>query len=201
MQLRLRAPTGTRVERTEVMALTALKAIRDEAGQGNVEITLGYVGPQPASYPINTIYLGTKGPGGRLERQAAQRIPASTSLSSRSECGKTPGIAAPRELSFEAGDIVTQIMNFGAPTPIEVAIAGRTSPPTAPSPKGAGRDEEGSELARSAIRPTARLPTVNISIDRERAGQRADRRRGRAFAGGGHVIVALHAADLLERPW
>ncbi|MDQ3009665.1 MAG: efflux RND transporter permease subunit, partial [Acidobacteriota bacterium] len=58
-QLRLRAPTGTRVERTEVIALKALDAIKAEAGAGNIDITLGYVGTQPASYPINTIHLWT----------------------------------------------------------------------------------------------------------------------------------------------
>ena len=43
-QLRLRAPTGTRVERTEVIALKALDAIKAEAGGDNVAITLGFVG-------------------------------------------------------------------------------------------------------------------------------------------------------------
>ncbi|MFM8393266.1 MAG: efflux RND transporter permease subunit, partial [Acidobacteriota bacterium] len=62
LQVRLRAATGTRVERTEVMALTVLRAIRAEAGPDNVEVTLGYVGTQPASYPVNTIHLWTNGP-------------------------------------------------------------------------------------------------------------------------------------------
>jgi len=61
-QLRLRAPTGTRVERTEVIALKALDAIKAEAGSDNVAITLGFVGAQPPSYPINTIHLWTSGP-------------------------------------------------------------------------------------------------------------------------------------------
>ena len=61
-QLRLRAPTGTRIERTELIALKALDVIQDEAGPENVEITTGLIGVQPASYPINTIYLLTSGP-------------------------------------------------------------------------------------------------------------------------------------------
>src|SRR5262249_57448145 len=61
-QLRLRAPAGTRVERTEVIAQKALDVIGAEAGQGNVAITLGYVGTQPASFPVNTIHLWTSGP-------------------------------------------------------------------------------------------------------------------------------------------
>src|SRR5258705_1849927 len=49
-QLRLRAPIGTRVERTEVITLKALDAIRTEAGPTNVTITLAFVGTQPACY-------------------------------------------------------------------------------------------------------------------------------------------------------
>src|SRR5258705_11006609 len=61
-QLRLRAPAGTRVERTEEMTLKALDLIRSEARPDNVAITLAFVGAQPPSYPINSIYLWTSGP-------------------------------------------------------------------------------------------------------------------------------------------
>src|SRR5438034_2098937 len=61
-QLRLRAPAGTRIERTEKITLAALKTIADEVGPANVESTLGFVGVQPPNYPINTIYLWTGGP-------------------------------------------------------------------------------------------------------------------------------------------
>ena len=62
IQVRLRAPTGTRVERTEVMVLGVLDAIAEEVGPENVEASLGFVGSQPSSYPVNTIYLWTAGP-------------------------------------------------------------------------------------------------------------------------------------------
>ena len=61
-QLRLRAPTGTRLERTELMALKALDVIKRQVGPDNVEITPGFVGVPTPSYPINTIYLLTSGP-------------------------------------------------------------------------------------------------------------------------------------------
>jgi hypothetical protein len=38
-----------------------LDVIREQAGPENVDITLGYVGVQPSSYPINTIFLWTGG--------------------------------------------------------------------------------------------------------------------------------------------
>ena len=44
LRLRLRAPTGTRVEETERRVLRALDVIRNEIGQGNVSITSDFVG-------------------------------------------------------------------------------------------------------------------------------------------------------------
>src|SRR5207253_7191549 len=62
IQLRLRAPTGTRIERTELVTLRALDLIRDEVGPENVEIESDFVGVQPPNYPVNTIFLFTSGP-------------------------------------------------------------------------------------------------------------------------------------------
>ena len=61
-QLRFRAPIGTRVGATEIMALRVLDEIHQVAGANNVAVTLGYVGTQPPAYPINTIFLWTSGP-------------------------------------------------------------------------------------------------------------------------------------------
>jgi multidrug efflux pump subunit AcrB len=60
-QLRFRAPAGTKFETTERLAGDVLEEISKAAGAGNVDITLGYVGVQPSSYPINTIFLWTGG--------------------------------------------------------------------------------------------------------------------------------------------
>src|SRR5207247_6340906 len=66
-QLRLRAPTGTRIERTEEIAKHALEIVdqvagKDASDKSKVAISLGYVGLIPSSYPINTIYLWNRGP-------------------------------------------------------------------------------------------------------------------------------------------
>jgi multidrug efflux pump subunit AcrB len=62
IQLRLRAPTGTRIERTELIALKALDIIKREVGPDNVQIESDFVGVQSPNYPVNTIYLFTSGP-------------------------------------------------------------------------------------------------------------------------------------------
>ncbi len=79
------------------------------------------------------------------------------------------------QVSFEAADIVSQVMSFGSPTPIEVAVQG---------PSLYGRllvVQQGtkvrSQLAKlSFVRDLQfaqeyNYPTLEINIDRERAGQ------------------------------
>jgi multidrug efflux pump subunit AcrB len=74
--------------------------------------------------------------------------------------------------SFEPGDIVGRIMNFGAPTPVEVAVMG---PDFAATRAFAGKVR--SELARIVtlrdlqVEQALEYPGVNVNIDRERAGQ------------------------------
>src|SRR5213596_2656126 len=168
------SPTGTRVERTEILALKALDAIRAEAKPENVAITLGFVGTQPPSYPINTIYLWTSGPHEAV-LLVALRPNAHIRLAELKEQlrEKLPAILPEgATISFEAGDIVSQIMNFGAPTPIEVAVNG---PNLAANRAFAGKVM--AELQKvSALRDLQfgqplDYPTVDIKVDRERAGQ------------------------------
>jgi multidrug efflux pump subunit AcrB len=172
-QLRLRAPAGTRVERTEVIAQKALDVIRNEAGADNVAITLGYVGTQPASFPVNTIHLWTSGP-----QEAALLISLRSGSGVRVEEFKErlrhklaeaiPGVA----LSFEAGDVVSQVMNFGAPTPIEIAVSGpNLAANRAFADKVMAEMKKVSSLRDLQFSQPLDYPTVSINIDRERAGQ------------------------------
>ena len=170
--LRLRALSGTRVERTEVIALNVLKTIREEA-KGQVEITISYVGTQPASFPVNTIHQWTSGPHEAIllvKLKSGSGIHLNEFKERLRE--KLTKIAPNTSLSFEAGDIVTQVMNFGAPTPIEVALSGANLT--------ANRGFADKVLNEMKKIPTLRdlqfaqpldYPTVNINIDRERAGQ------------------------------
>ncbi|HET9832990.1 MAG TPA: efflux RND transporter permease subunit, partial [Vicinamibacterales bacterium] len=172
-QLRFSAPAGTKFESTERIAGQVLNEIQQAAGSGNVDITLGYVGVQPSSYPINTIFLWT---GGSHEGvlQVALKPDAPISLPAFAEdlrqrfATHFPDV----QFSFEPGDIVGRIMNFGAPTPVEVAVMG---PDFAATRAFAGKVRK--ELARIAtlrdlrVEQALEYPGVNVNIDRERAGQ------------------------------
>jgi multidrug efflux pump subunit AcrB len=172
-QLRLRAPTGTRIERTELVALKALDLIKQEAGADNVTITTGFIGIQPASYPINTIYLWTSGP-----QEAVLLVALKPSAPVRGEELKERLRARLRKdmpdvkLSFEAGDIVSQVMSFGSPTPIEVAVQGPNLAAARPhAEKVLAELTKEKDLRDLEYGQPLDYPTVDVNVDRERAGQ------------------------------
>jgi multidrug efflux pump subunit AcrB len=49
-QVRLRAPEGTRMERTEEKTLKTIEVIKDIVGKENVSVTSAYVGQHPALF-------------------------------------------------------------------------------------------------------------------------------------------------------
>ena len=61
-RLRIDGPDGTRVAVTEDLVKRVLASIRDVAGEKNLDLSLGYVGTQGSSYPINAVFLWTSGP-------------------------------------------------------------------------------------------------------------------------------------------
>src|SRR5262249_43992136 len=69
-QIRFRAPTGTRFERTEEIVVKALDIIKDKVGADNVATSVGYIGTIPSTYPINTIFLWMGGPEEAVVRVA-----------------------------------------------------------------------------------------------------------------------------------
>jgi multidrug efflux pump subunit AcrB len=172
-QLRFRAPAGTKFESTERLAIEVLDEIKQAAGPENVEITLGYVGVQPSSYPINTIFLWT---GGSHEGvlQVALRPDAGIRVTEFEETlrQRFSERFPAAEFSFEPGDIVNRIMNFGTSTPVEVAITG---PDFAASRTFAAKVRE--ELGRiPALRDlhygqALDYPAIQVDVNRQMAGQ------------------------------
>jgi multidrug efflux pump subunit AcrB len=172
-QLRFRAPAGTKFEATERLGRDVLDVVRATAGSDNVDITLGYVGVQPSSYPINTIFLWT---GGSHEGvlQVALKPDAPIALEDLQQKlrdafhGRFPSA----QFSFEPGDIVSRIMNFGAPTPVEVAVMG---PDFAATRTFAAKVRNELAQIRSLrdlqFGQTLDYPAIQVDVDREMAGQ------------------------------
>jgi multidrug efflux pump subunit AcrB len=173
LQMRIKAPPGTRVERTELIAQRILQFLDEQAGPGNVQGSIGYVGIQPTSYPINTILLWTSGP-----HEAVLRVALKPDAGVRTDVLKErlrqqlPKLAPGTVVAFEPADVVSQVMNFGASTPIEVTVSGADF---------LASRKYAEHLREKLVEiPTLRdvqfsqllaYPSLNIQVDRERAGQ------------------------------
>ncbi|MGP0072587.1 MAG: efflux RND transporter permease subunit [Bryobacteraceae bacterium] len=172
LRVRLRAPAGTRIEETERIVLRALNVIQQDAGQDNVLITSDFMGVVPSSYPVDLIHLFTSGPQEAIIQVAVKPdTPRGEALRERIRGDLRSQLPA-CQVSFEAADIVSQVMSFGSPTPIEVAVQG----PSLAADYGYAQKVQ-SQLAKlDFVRDLQfaqeyNYPTLDININRDRAGQ------------------------------
>jgi len=171
--LRFRAPSGTQVAITEGIAQKILGTIAREAGGADkVAMTIGMVGVHNASFPVNLVHLWNGGPE---EGWLAIQLKPEAHLPIEKFQERLRAVLAQElpevRLSFEPQDIVSRVMSFGSPTPIEVAVSG---PSLAASKEHAekllAKLKELPYLRDVQIAQTLDAPTVNVKIDRERAG-------------------------------
>ena len=172
-QLHVRAPAGTQVERTADIVRGVDKVIREEVGAGHVRMTLANIGNPAWTYPVNAVYVFNSGPQEAVlltQLQGKDRI-AMDVLQERLR--KRLAAAYPdTRFSFEAGDIVSQVLNFGAPTPIQVTVSGKSMKDTrAFAERVVGALSKIPDLRDVQIPLALDYPTLDVNIDRERAGQ------------------------------
>ena len=173
MQVRLRMPVGTRIERTEDATRKLLQLIENTVGKINVAITSSFVGLQPPTYAINPIFLYTSGP-----HEAVIKVNLSKDAGIRIETLKehlrsTVSKDIPQAiLSFEPADLVDQVMSLGSSNPIEVVIQGKN---IAQSRQIANNFlasvQKISYLRDAQIAQPLDYPTIQINYDRIRTGQ------------------------------
>jgi multidrug efflux pump subunit AcrB len=172
-QMRIRAPAGTRIERTEEIVREVDHAIREEVGERLVAMTLANVGNPPWSYPVNGVFVWNAGPQEALllvSLRSGHRpsIDAIEDSLRKKLAARFPGV----RFSFEAGDVVSQVLNFGAPTPINVTVSGNKIDETrAFADKIAANLRALPDLRDVQIPQALDYPTLSVEIDRERAGQ------------------------------
>ncbi len=169
--LRLRAPAGTKVENTEAIAKQVLEIVGRESNS-NVALSMGLVGVHAANYPVNLIYLWNGGPeeahlSFQLKEGSGVAVADLKERLRATFARELPNV----RFSFEPSDLVSRVMSFGAPTPVEVAVSG---------PDLAVNREHAQKIYERLKKvPTLRdvhiaqeldFPTVDVAINRERAG-------------------------------
>jgi multidrug efflux pump subunit AcrB len=170
-RLRLRAPDGTHIGRSEQIAREALELIAETVGAENIELTLGYVGMIHSNFPINAVYQWSRGPEEAIlyiDLRDHAGIPVELLKDTLREKFATrfPEVRC----SFEPADIVNEVMSFGSPTPIEISVSG-------PNYAESRQFAETIYVALSKL-PYLRdlqfgqsldYPTIEVHVDREKA--------------------------------
>ncbi len=172
LQVRLRAPAGTDIDGTEAVFLKALSLIKKKVGPDNVTISLGLIGIHGANFPINYVHLWNGGP-----EEGVLQVQIKSGTKIRTEALKEqlrqefdeqiPGV----NFSFEPADIVSRVMSLGSDSPIEVAVSAQDlAASRAFAEKVKAKLEDIAALRDVQFGQSLDYPTVDVKVDRERAG-------------------------------
>ncbi|MGC1387002.1 MAG: efflux RND transporter permease subunit [Steroidobacteraceae bacterium] len=168
--LHVRAPVGMRIEETAARFADVEKAIRETIPPTEVAAVVDNIGTYVSS--INTIYnnTGTIGESdGDIQISLKQGHAPSADYVDRLREElplRFPGMI----FSFLPADIVSQILNFGAPAPIDLQIRGNDlAADYAYANKLLAQIRHITGIADARIQQSAGLPTIDVDIDRTRA--------------------------------
>jgi multidrug efflux pump subunit AcrB len=168
--LHVRAPVGMRIEETGARFAQVESAIRRIIPPAETATIVDNIGTYLSS--INTIYNNTgtigESDGDIQISLTARHAPTAEYVNRlREELPRRfPGMT----FSFLPADIVSQILNFGAPAPIDLQIRGNDlNADYAYASKLLTQIRHVRGIADVRIQQSARLPTLDVNIDRTRA--------------------------------
>lgn len=172
-QIRIRAPAGTRLERTQEIVREVGEIVRQEVGAKFLRASLGNIGNAPWTYPVNAIFLWNSGPQDALLMMALNpgKRPSVSALEERLRplfTRRFPGV----HFSFEPSDVVSQVLNLGSPNSINVTVSGNDLPKIrAYAERLMGLLKRLPTLRDVQIPLALDYPAVDVKIDRVLAGQ------------------------------
>jgi multidrug efflux pump subunit AcrB len=197
-KLHLRASSGTRIEETAILADHVEAALREIIPEHELAGVIDNIGLPYSGLNLSYSTSAPIGPGdadimvslGRGHRPTAEYIhDLRLSLPKR-----FPGVT----FSFVPADIVTQILNFGLPAPIDIQIVGRNI--------AANRVFAGRLLAQLAqvpgiadlrVQQEFNQPRLHLEVDRTRAAQLGLTQRDVAT----NLLISLSGSSQTTPTW
>ena len=192
--IRFRAPPGSDFEITRQIWAKSLQVIQEEAGAENVDISMGFAGQISPLFSINNLILFMRGPDDgqmrvalredsgihlqpfreRLRKALPEKVkPWLAELLQMQGLTKESARARAEQVifGFEPGDMVSEVMSFGSPAPIEVVVASpRLSDARLQAQRILAAMKKIPSLRDVKFQQELDYPTVPVDIDRERAG-------------------------------
>jgi multidrug efflux pump subunit AcrB len=170
IKLHLRAATGLRIEETAALCDRVEVTIRGVIPAAEIDTIVDNIGVPYSG--INLTY-STSAPVGPGDADIFVNLKSNhhpTERYIRALRGKLNGLYPSTTFAFQPADIVSQILNFGLPSPVDVQVAGFDI--------AAGRKYADALLARMQqipglvdvhIQQAFDYPTINVNVDRNKA--------------------------------
>lgn len=192
--LRYRPPPGTNFEITRMMGQKVLQVVEELAGENKIEISIGYAGQIAPPYGLNNILLLMRGPDDGMLRVALRegsgikldrfRELLRTELPKRIPpwlAGVMETYGVPKDeakvratrvaFGFEPGDMISNVMSFGSPTPLEILVTGPDLKKVRDHALKIREAMAGVDCLRDVqIHQALEYPTIDVKIDREKSG-------------------------------
>ncbi len=172
LQVRIKEPDGTRLEKTERTVQGVLNIISQTTGD-HVAISSVYIGLIPSSYGSSNMYIFNSG-----THEAIMQINLDEGYKAnldelKDKLRKNIAAVYPQvHISFEPIELTEKIMAQGASTPIEVRVAGKNmGDMTSYAQKLVDGMKKISYLRDVQIAQPLHFPTIKITIDRFRLAQ------------------------------
>jgi len=170
--MHVRAPIGSRIESTSAQFDRIAGKVREIIPAHELVSVVDNIGLPVSS--INSVYnnSGTIGPqdGDILIQLSHDHAPTADYVRKLRET--LPGAFPGATFSFLPADITSQILNFGAPAPIDVQITGKNAAANYTYARNLLRKIAAIPgVADARIQQSARYPELRVNIDRSRIGQ------------------------------
>jgi multidrug efflux pump subunit AcrB len=170
MVLHVRAPIGMRIEQTAARFTDIEKVIREVIPPAELETVVDNVGTYLSS--LNTIYnnTGTIGESDGDIQVSLKEGHAPTADYVDKLRDELPRRFPGTTFAFLPADIVSQILNFGAPAPIDLQVRGNDlGADFAYANKLLAQVRHVTGVADARIQQSAQTPTLAVNMDRTRA--------------------------------
>ncbi|WP_010136598.1 efflux RND transporter permease subunit [Ochrovirga pacifica] len=171
-QLRLRAPDGTRVERTEEKAIRVLKEIENMVGKEHIGVSSTYVGMHAPLFALNPIYLFMAGTHEAVLQVSLKDIHTDMDEFKDQIRKRIQHIEPDLKISFESIELTDKVLGQGSPTPIEIRLTGKDKKQNEIyANKIIEKMKQVSYFRDVQIAQSTHYPALDITIDRVKAAQ------------------------------
>lgn len=171
-QVRITAPEGTRIEKTEEKVKAVLQQLNNLIGKDKIAISSAYIGLHPSSFAVSPIYLYNAGPHEALLQVALKDFKGNSDVLKDEIRAHLKKTMPELKLSFEPIELTEKILSQGANTAIEIRISGMIKKMNAMSAnKLMMKLKELDYLRDIKIPQSMNYPALEINIDRNRAAQ------------------------------